>query len=173
MIWEVFRQANENAEFTYCRDVHAPDREMAKQFAVIQHGRRKPTHALWVAPQDEIADVAAGDDLGEPASGDPGTWQVFSPDRQGYHTHVGGVEAADEVAAKRAALDKFAEGDENLWVVREELIGEVTVDDVTFGGTTNKAYRFAQTYNVDAAAQEVEASEREQVEAEQRSRGDR
>lgn len=173
MIWEVFRQRSENADFTYCRDVHAPDREMAKQFAVIQHGRRKPTHALWVAPQDEIATVTSGADLDESDSeGELATWRVFSPDRRGYHTHVGDIEAIDRDAATRTALDEFAEDDKVLWVVQQRLIGEVTVDDATFGGTTNKAYRFARTYNVEPAAKEVEASEQEQVEAEKRERGD-
>ena len=37
---------------------------------------------------------------------------------------------------------------------------------MSFGGTTNKSYRFAQTYNVNPAAEEVEASESEQIEAE-------
>jgi ring-1,2-phenylacetyl-CoA epoxidase subunit PaaB len=30
---------------------------MALQFAQIQHGRRKPTHSLWVVPRDQISDV--------------------------------------------------------------------------------------------------------------------
>jgi ring-1,2-phenylacetyl-CoA epoxidase subunit PaaB len=72
----------------------------------------------------------------------------------------------------RRAVDTFGEDDELLWVVRETDIGEVTADDVTFGGTTDKSYRFAQTYNVDPAAEEVEASEEEQVEAERERRGD-
>jgi ring-1,2-phenylacetyl-CoA epoxidase subunit PaaB len=57
MIWEVFRQEEAGDYHTHCGNVHAPDREMAKQFAVVQHGRRKPTHSLWVVPQSEIAEV--------------------------------------------------------------------------------------------------------------------
>jgi ring-1,2-phenylacetyl-CoA epoxidase subunit PaaB len=72
---------------------------MALLFAEIQHGRRKPTNSLWVAPQDEI--------------------------------------------------------------------GEVDTEDAKFGGTTNKSYRFARTYNVEPAAEEVEASEKELTEAEE------
>ncbi len=173
MIWEVFRQQRAGRDFVYCRDVHAPDREMAKQYAVIQHGRRKPTHALWVAPQEEIRTVSADDTVPEPADeGEPTEWVVFSPDRRGYHTECGTVTAAGEDAAARRAVDTFGEDDELLWVVRETDIGEVTADDVTFGGTTDKSYRFAQTYNVDPAAEEVEASEEEQVEAERERRGD-
>lgn len=173
MIWEVFRQSREGGEFEYCRDVHAPDQEMAKQFAVIQHGRRKPTNALWVAPQEEIASISPEEDPGEPsAEGETVTWVVFTPNVQGYQTEAGTVEATDEAGAKAAALEEFADPDDKeLWVVKDELLGEVNATQVAFGGTTDKAYRFAQTYNVNPAAEEVEASEGEQVEAE-RQRGD-
>jgi ring-1,2-phenylacetyl-CoA epoxidase subunit PaaB len=173
MIWEVFRQSKEGGTFKYCRDVHAPDREMAKQFAVIQHGRRKPTNALWVAPQEKIASISPGEDPGEStADGEAATWDVFTPNVQGYQTEAGTVEAADEAGAKAAALDEFAEPDhKELWVVEEQFLSEVNGTQVAFGGTTDKAYRFAQTYNVDPAAEEVEASEGEQVEAE-RQRGE-
>lgn len=176
MIWEVFRRETEDADFVYCRDVHAPDREMAKQFAVIQHGRRKPTDALWVVPQEKITSVSPGDDPGESTSDESeSTWVVFRQDRAGgYHAHCGNVSAADTVEAQQAALDEYAVDDpHNLWVVREQYIGEITSDDVTFGGTTDKSYRYAQTYNVDPAAEEVEESESEQVEAERkRKRGE-
>ena len=207
MIWEVFRQQQEGGDFVYCRDVHAPDREMAKQYAVVQHGRRKPTHALWVVPQQEIREVAAGESVdadgdgesvdadgddesvdadaadksvdadgadGESVdkAGESGEWLVFSPDRMGYHTECGTVTARGGADASRQAIERFAEDDETLWVVRETAVGEVTADDVTFGGTTDKSYRFAQTYNVDPVAEEVRSSEEEQVEAERRKRGD-
>ena len=99
MIWEVFRQEKAGGYHTHCGNVHAPDREMALLFAEIQHGRRKPTNSLWVAPQEEI--------------------------------------------------------------------GEVDTEDAHFGGATNKSYRFARTYNVEPAAEEVEASEKELTEAEE------
>ncbi|SDK01427.1 ring-1,2-phenylacetyl-CoA epoxidase subunit PaaB [Halovenus aranensis] len=168
MIWEVFRQQQEGDNFVHCRDVHAPDREMAKQFAVIQHGRRKPTTALWVAPQEKIAHVAPGMDIEPADGGDETAWTVFRQDRAGgYHTECGELDATGVAEAKQAALDTFTDDDpHSLWVVETEYIGEVTADDVNFGGTTNKSYRFAQTYNVDPAAQEVEASESEQIEAE-------
>jgi ring-1,2-phenylacetyl-CoA epoxidase subunit PaaB len=98
MIWEVFRQEKAGGYHTHCGNVHAPDREMALLFAEIQHGRRKPTNSLWVAPQEEI--------------------------------------------------------------------GEVDTEDANFGGTTDKSYRFARTYNVEPAAVEVEESEKELTEAE-------
>lgn len=191
MIWEVFRQQQEGGDFVYCRDVHAPDREMAKQYAVVQHGRRKPTHALRVVPQQKIREAAAGESVdgdgndesadadGESESGESvdkagesGEWLVFSPDRMGYHTECGTVTARGGADASRQAIERFAEDDETLWVVRETAVGEVTADDVTFGGTTDKSYRFAQTYNVDPVAEEVRSSEEEQVEAERRKRGD-
>ena len=61
MIWEVFRQEDAGDYHTHCGNVHAPDREMALLFAEIQHGRRKPTNSLWVAPKDEIGEVDAED----------------------------------------------------------------------------------------------------------------
>ncbi|PSP41235.1 phenylacetic acid degradation protein PaaB [Halobacteriales archaeon QH_2_66_30] len=99
MIWEVFRQ-EENGEYhTHCGNVHAPDREMATQFAAIQHGRRKPTNSLWVVPKEEI--------------------------------------------------------------------GEIDSDDVEFGGTTDKGYRWTMTYNLQTdQAEEVVESESEQEQAE-------
>ncbi|AFZ72469.1 1,2-phenylacetyl-CoA epoxidase subunit PaaB [Natronobacterium gregoryi] len=57
MIWEVFRQEEQGEYHTHCGNVHAPDREMAKQFAAIQHGRRKPTNNLWVVPKTEIGEL--------------------------------------------------------------------------------------------------------------------
>jgi ring-1,2-phenylacetyl-CoA epoxidase subunit PaaB len=105
MIWEVFRQEQAGDYHTHCGNVHAPDREMALLFAEVQHGRRKPTNSLWVAPQKEI--------------------------------------------------------------------GEVDTEDANFGGTTDKSYRWAQSYSFEAAAEEVAESESEQVQAEaERQRGD-
>jgi ring-1,2-phenylacetyl-CoA epoxidase subunit PaaB len=103
MIWEVFRQSKAGEYHTHCGNVHAPDAEMAKLFAEIQHGRRKPTHSIWVVPQREVHEV---DD-----------------------------------------------------------------EDTAFGGTTDKSYRWAQTYDMEAAAQEVADSQSEQEQAE-RQRGD-
>jgi ring-1,2-phenylacetyl-CoA epoxidase subunit PaaB len=104
MIWEVFRQGSEGEYHTHCGNVHAPDREMAKLFAQIQHGRRKPTNSLWVAPKEEI--------------------------------------------------------------------GEVDAEDAEFGGTTDKSYRWAMTYNVDQSfAEEIADSEKEQAQAD-RQRGE-
>jgi ring-1,2-phenylacetyl-CoA epoxidase subunit PaaB len=61
MTWEVFRQEKTGAYHTHCGNVHAPDREMAKQFAAIQHGRRKPTNSLWVVPREEIGEIDSED----------------------------------------------------------------------------------------------------------------
>ena len=104
MIWEVFRQEDAGDYHTHCGNVHAPDREMAKQFAAIQHGRRKPTNSLWVVPKEEV--------------------------------------------------------------------GEIDSEDVTFGGTTDKSYRWATAYNTTGTdAREVVESEDEQATAE-KQRGD-
>ncbi|WP_135535987.1 MULTISPECIES: 1,2-phenylacetyl-CoA epoxidase subunit PaaB [Halostella] len=103
MIWEVFRQKKTGEYHTHCGNVHAPDREMAKLFAQIQHGRRKPTNSLWVVPQEEV--------------------------------------------------------------------GEVDAEETSFGGTTDKSYRWSTAYNIEPPAKEVEESANEQAEAE-RQRGD-
>ncbi|QLG62604.1 1,2-phenylacetyl-CoA epoxidase subunit PaaB [Halorarum salinum] len=104
MIYEVFRQEEPGDYHRHAGNVHAPDREMAKLFASIQHGRRMQTNSLWVVPRSEI--------------------------------------------------------------------GEVDADDVAFGGSTDKAYRWAMTYNdIDASfAREVEDSEAEQREAARKRR---
>ncbi|OIB55919.1 1,2-phenylacetyl-CoA epoxidase subunit PaaB [Natrialba sp. SSL1] len=105
MIWEVFRQAKTGEYHTHCGNVHAPDREMAKQFAAIQHGRRKPTNSLWVVPRHEI--------------------------------------------------------------------GEIDAEDVSFGGTTDKSYRWATAYNTTGSdAREVVESEDEQATAEKQQGDD-
>jgi ring-1,2-phenylacetyl-CoA epoxidase subunit PaaB len=174
MIWEVFRQQSEDDSHVHCGNVHAPDREMAKQFSVIQHGRRKPTHSLWVAPQPKVKGIYYGEDTTD--TDDDGAESEFTVFRQdkagGYHTHCGDVSATDAESAKHAAVEQYSEDDpHSLWVVRSTYIGEVTADEVAFGGTTDKSYRFAQTYNVTPAAAEVEESESEQVEAE-RQRGE-
>ena len=105
MIWEVFRQEKPGAYHTHCGNVHAPDREMAMQFAAIQHGRRKPTNSLWVVPKDEV--------------------------------------------------------------------GEIDSDDVAFGGTTDKGYRWTTAYNLNTRqADEVVESDTEQAEAEAARKGD-
>jgi len=107
MIWEVFRQEKPGDYHKHCGNVHAPDREMAKLFAQIQHGRRMQTKSLWVVPQEEI--------------------------------------------------------------------GEVDDEDTEFGGTTDKAYRWAMTYNnIDASFQkEVAESEEDQREAAEAAEADR
>ncbi|MFW5964356.1 MAG: 1,2-phenylacetyl-CoA epoxidase subunit PaaB [Natronomonas sp.] len=61
MIWEVFRQEKEKDYHTHVGNVHAPDAELAKQFAQIMHARRKPANSLWVVPKDDIETVQADD----------------------------------------------------------------------------------------------------------------
>ena len=171
MIWEVFRQEAPEEPHEHCGNVHAPDREMARQFSVIQHGRRKPTESLWVAPQERVSGVYGDEDAG-PVDGEV-DWEVFRQEKAGgYHEHCGDVTADSVDGAKTAADEAYGEDEPNsIWVVQSHYVGEITADEVEFGGTTNKAYRFAQTYNVDAAAEEVEASENEQIDAERRRGG--
>jgi len=107
-------------------------------------------------------------------------WEVFRQESAGdYHTHCGNVHAPDrEMALMFAEIQHGRRKPTNsLWVVPQREIGEVDTEDTNFGGTTDKSYRWAMTYNVEAAAQEVQDSESEQEEAEkerkaQQARGD-
>lgn len=61
MRFEVFRQASPEDYHEHVGDVHAPDAEMARQFAQVMHARRKPANSLWVVPKAEISEVDADD----------------------------------------------------------------------------------------------------------------
>lgn len=61
MIWEVFRRESASDYHTHVGNVHAPDAEMATQFAQVMHARRKPAVSLWVVPKREINEVHADD----------------------------------------------------------------------------------------------------------------
>lgn len=101
-------------------------------------------------------------------------WEVFRQEQAGdYHTHCGNIHAPDrEMALLFAEVQHGRRKPTNsLWVVPQEEVGEVDTEDAKFGGTTDKSYRFARTYNVEPAAEEVEASEEELNEAE-RKRGE-
>ena len=62
MIWEVFRQGKRGEYHVHVGNVHAPDRDLAEQFAQVMHARRKPANSLWVAPKSEISEVDADDE---------------------------------------------------------------------------------------------------------------
>jgi ring-1,2-phenylacetyl-CoA epoxidase subunit PaaB len=107
-------------------------------------------------------------------------WEVFRQEKAGgYHTHCGNVHAPDREMALMFAEVQHArrKPTNSLWVVPQPEIGEVDTEEAKFGGTTDKSYRWAMTYNIEAAAEEVEASENEQADADrerkaQQSRGD-
>lgn len=61
MIWEVFRQEGREDYHVHVGNVHAPDRDLAEQFAQVMHARRKPANSLWVVPKREISEVDADD----------------------------------------------------------------------------------------------------------------
>ncbi|WP_232688285.1 1,2-phenylacetyl-CoA epoxidase subunit PaaB [Halobacterium zhouii] len=97
-------------------------------------------------------------------------WEVFRQEEPGdKHEHCGNVHAPDrEMALMFAQIQHGRRMQTNsLWVAPREEIGEVDADDTSFGGTTDKAYRWAITYNdIDASfAEEVAESEAEQEEA--------
>ncbi|WP_336359631.1 1,2-phenylacetyl-CoA epoxidase subunit PaaB [Haladaptatus sp. ZSTT2] len=101
-------------------------------------------------------------------------WEVFRQEKQGgYHTHCGNVHAPDREMALMFAQVQHARRrpTHSLWVVPKDEIGEVDAEEASFGGTTDKMYRWAMTFNTDASfAKEIEDSEKEQIEAERQRR---
>jgi len=63
MRFEVFRQEQRKDYHVHVGDVHAPNAELATQYAQVMHARRKPANSLWVVPKEEIATVDS-DELG-------------------------------------------------------------------------------------------------------------
>lgn len=61
MKWEVFRQSKKGDYHVHVGNVHAPDSELAKQYAQLMHARRKPANSLWVVPSGEVEEVHADD----------------------------------------------------------------------------------------------------------------
>jgi ring-1,2-phenylacetyl-CoA epoxidase subunit PaaB len=103
-------------------------------------------------------------------------WEVFRQEEAGdKHEHCGNVHAPDrEMALMFAQIQHGRRMQTNsLWVAPKDEIAEVDADDTAFGGTTDKAYRWAITYNnVDASfAEEVAESEDEQEEAAEKRGG--
>lgn len=97
-------------------------------------------------------------------------YEVFRQEEPGdAHQHCGNVHAPDrEMALLFAQIQHGRRMTTNsLWVAPKEEIGEVSADETAFGGTTDKSYRWAMTYNdIDASfAEEVAESEEEQREA--------
>lgn len=63
MRFEVFRQEKRKDYHVHVGDVHAPNAELATQYAQVMHARRKPANSLWVVPKEEIETVDA-DEMG-------------------------------------------------------------------------------------------------------------
>ena len=99
-------------------------------------------------------------------------FEVFRQEqRKDYHVHVGNVHAPNREMARMYAQVMHARRKpaHSLWVVPKDEIAEVDSDDegVAMGGLTQKEYRWATNYNTDETfAEEIEASQREQEEAE-------
>ena len=62
MIWEVFRQERRKDYHVHVGNVHAPNRDLAEQYAQVMHARRKPANSLWVVPKPEISEVDSDDE---------------------------------------------------------------------------------------------------------------
>ncbi len=97
-------------------------------------------------------------------------WEVFRKEGpREDHVHCGNVHAPDREMATLFAQIQHGRRKpvENIWVVPQQEISEVDAEETAFGGTTDKSYRWAMTYQqIDADfAEEVAASEQEQAEA--------
>jgi len=103
-------------------------------------------------------------------------FEVFRQEQSGdYHTHCGNVHAPDrEMALMFAEIQHGRRKPTNsLWVVPQPEVSEVDTEDANFGGTTDKSYRWAMTYNFEAAAEEVADSENEQASADRERKAER
>ncbi len=145
MIWEVFRQQNTDDYHEHCREVHAPDREMAKPFA--QSAR--PTQA----DERTVGRPAGENHAGRPRCREPRRdwgrsekpWAVFRQVKPGgYHTHCGDVDAASSVDAEPAAIVAFTDDDPNSLSLPSRLPFSYSpiLSANAFGSS-----RFVQTYN--------------------------
>jgi len=107
VIWEVFRQAESKDYHVHVGNVHAPDAEMATQFARIMHARRKPAKSLWVVPKPEIAEVHEND----PRTNMGGTTQKEYRWATNYDTGRMAEEIEESEAEQQQAQAERAEGD--------------------------------------------------------------
>ena len=152
----VFEQPEDGAAFILAGSVHAPDGEMALLIARDTFARRPQRTAMWVARDARITSrtreqLAAGEQTGNPVPGKT-PFQVFAKrSHRGVHSHVGEVAAADPEAAIHAAVDRFGEGKEVVWLVIADVdirrSGEAD-RGVLYGSTPGKRFRHESEYPV-------------------------
>ena len=53
-LWEVFTQRKSGEPFEHAGSVHAPDKEMALQYARDVYSRRGEATCIWVVPSEQI-----------------------------------------------------------------------------------------------------------------------
>jgi len=76
-------------------------------------------------------------------------WEVFRQEKRGgYHTHCGNVHAPDREMALMFAEIQHArrKPTTSLWVVPKDDIAEVDAEETSFGGATDKSYRWVAGY---------------------------
>jgi len=152
----VFEQPEVGAAFILAGSVHAPDGEMALLIARDTFARRPRRTAMWVARDACITSrtreqLAAGERTGDPEPGET-RFQVFAKrSHRGVHSHVGEVAAADPEAAIHAAVDRFGEGKELVWLVIADADLRRSGDadrDVLYDSTPGKSFRHESEYPV-------------------------
>lgn len=102
MRFEVFRQEKRKDYHVHVGDVHAPNAELATQYAQVMHARRKPANSLWVVPKDAIATVDA-DEMGVEMGG---TTQKEYRWATNYNTGEMAAEIEDSEREQAAAEDE-------------------------------------------------------------------
>lgn len=61
LLWEVFVQEKSGAPHTHAGSLHAPDGEMALQYARDVYARRGLVASIWVAPSASIVATSPSD----------------------------------------------------------------------------------------------------------------
>lgn len=109
MRFEVFRQEQRKDYHVHVGDVHAPNIELAKQYAQVMHARRKPANSLWVVPKEAIEPV----DSDEPGVEMGGTTQKEYRWATNYNTGKMAAEIEDSEREQAAAEEERRNGGGN------------------------------------------------------------
>lgn len=105
MIWEVFRQDSSSDYHEHVGNVHAPDADLARQYAQVMHARRKPANSLWVVPKAEIEEVHAdepGVELGGTTRKDY-RWATNYATDEGFADEIAASQREQEAAERERA----------------------------------------------------------------------
>lgn len=161
--FEVFQQDQDGRPHQNAGSVHAPDGEIALQYARDVFVRRPQCISMWVVPAEAIFAKTAQELEAEPLWQESTsesrtaveTYYVFQKVSQRrsmtYVRHVGQVEATSPVQALQRALGRYGHSESYVWwVCPEAAIVKSNMDDVQsmFAPSLDKTYRMPQEYRV-------------------------